>query len=186
MAGRFSLRRVAAPELAPAADDVAPEPEAQPEIVEAAPEPVGNPLLTEKLLDAKVRLHRRLIEDINLSALEKLPEEQIRGHVQQLVSQYVLLERLALNAQELNDFISEILDEMRGLGPLEPLLKDPAVNDILINGHECVYIERQGLLEPTAVRFKDEAHLLRIINKIVAAVGRRVDEFASDVRRPAA
>ena len=122
---------------------------------------------------AKVRLHRRLIEEINLSALEKLPEEEIRGHVQQLVSQYVLLERLALNGQELNDFISEILDEMRGLGPL---LKDPAVNDILINGHECVYIERQGLLEPTAVRFKDEAHLLRIINKIVAAVGRRVDE----------
>jgi pilus assembly protein CpaF len=176
MAGRFSLRRVAAPELAPAADDVAPEPEAQPEIVEAAPEPVGNPLLTEKLLDAKVRLHRRLIEEINLSALEKLPEEEIRAHVQQLVSQYVLVERLALNAQELNNFISEILDEMRGLGPLEPLLKDPAVNDILINGHECVYIERQGLLEPTAVRFKDEAHLLRIINKIVAAVGRRVDE----------
>jgi pilus assembly protein CpaF len=182
MAGRFSLRRVAAPELAPAADGVAPAPEpgpgpeAQPEIVEAAPEPVGNPLLTEKLLDAKVRLHRRLIEEINLSALEKLPEEEIRAHVQQLVSQYVLVERLALNAQELNNFISEILDEMRGLGPLEPLLKDPAVNDILINGHECVYIERQGLLEPTAVRFKDEAHLLRIINKIVAAVGRRVDE----------
>jgi pilus assembly protein CpaF len=93
-----------------------------------------------------------------------------------LVAQYVLAERLALNAQELGDFVSEILDEMRGLGPLEPLLKDPAVNDILINGHECVYIERQGLLEPTGVRFKDEAHLLRIINKIVAAVGRRVDE----------
>jgi pilus assembly protein CpaF len=176
MAGRFSLRRVAAPELAPAADAVAPEPEAQPEIVETVPEPVGNPLLTEKLLDAKVRLHRRLIEEINLSALEKLPEEEIRSHVQQLVSQYVLVERLALNAHELNDFITEILDEMRGLGPLEPLLKDPAVNDILINGHECVYIERRGLLEPTAVRFKDEAHLLRIINKIVAAVGRRVDE----------
>jgi pilus assembly protein CpaF len=65
---------------------------------------------------------------------------------------------------------------MTGLGPLEPLLKDPAVNDILINGHECVYVERKGMLEPTAVRFKDEAHLLRIINKIVSAVGRRVDE----------
>ncbi|MGC1348285.1 MAG: CpaF family protein, partial [Xanthobacteraceae bacterium] len=99
MASRFSLRRVAAPELAPPADDVAPESEAQPEIVEAAPEPVGNPLLTEKLLDAKVRLHRRLIEEINLSAMEKLPEEEIRGHVQQLVSQYVLVERLALNSQ---------------------------------------------------------------------------------------
>ena len=136
----------------------------------------ANPLLTDKLLDAKVRLHRRLIEEINLSALEKLPEEEIRNHIQQLVSQYVLVERLALNTQELNDFVSEILDEMTGLGPLEPLLKDPAVNDILINGHECVYVERQGMLEPTGVRFKDEAHLLRIINKIVSAVGRRVDE----------
>jgi pilus assembly protein CpaF len=178
MAGRFSLRRVAAPEPVPASEEVAPPPFVVPaaEAVEAMQEPAANPLLTEKLLDAKVRLHRRLIEEINLPALEKLAEEEIRGHVQQLVAQYVLAERLALNAQELGDFVSEILDEMRGLGPLEPLLKDPAVNDILINGHECVYIERQGLLEPTGVRFKDEAHLLRIINKIVAAVGRRVDE----------
>ena len=136
----------------------------------------SNPLLSDKLLDAKVRLHRRLIEEINLSALEKLPEEEIRRHVQQLVSQYVLVERLALNKQELAEFISEILDEMTGLGPLEPLLKDETISDILINGHECVYVERRGMLEPLAVRFKDEQHLLRIINKIVAAVGRRVDE----------
>ncbi len=101
---------------------------------------------------------------------------ETRSHIQQLVSQYVLVERLALNTQELNDFVSEILDEMTGLGPLEPLLKDQTVNDILINGHECVYVERMGVLEPTGVRFKDEAHLLRIINKIVSAVGRRVDE----------
>ena len=101
-----------------------------------------NPLLSDKLLDAKVRLHRKLIEEINLSALEKLPEEEMRRHVQQLVSQYVLVERLALNTQELADFVSEILDEMTGLGPLEPLLKDPSINDILINGHECVYVER--------------------------------------------
>src|SRR5262249_1011958 len=71
---------------------------------------------------------------------------------------------------------AEILDEMMGLGPIEPLLKDPSINDILINGHECVYIERAGMLEPTPVRFKDEGHLLRIVNKIVSAVGRRVDE----------
>src|SRR5271156_3585614 len=178
MAGRFSVRRVAAPELVPRSEDVAPAPATQTvaEPAEAAPEHGGNPLLTEKLLDAKVRLHRRLIEEINLSALEKLPEEEIRSHVQQLVSQYVMAERLALNARELNDFVSEILDEMNGLGPLEPLLKDPAVNDILINGHECVYVERKGLLEPSGIRFKDESHLLRIINKIVSAVGRRVDE----------
>src|ERR1700722_17365681 len=93
----------------------------------------SNPLLTDKLLDAKVRLHRRLIEEINLSALEKLPEEDMRKLVLQLVSQYIMTERLALNAQELSDFVSEILDEMVGLGPLEPLLKDSTVNDILIN-----------------------------------------------------
>jgi pilus assembly protein CpaF len=129
-----------------------------------------------KLLDAKVRLHRRLFEEINLAALEKLPEDQIRSQVQDMVAQYVLSERLALNAGELSDFVSEILDEMTGLGPLEPLLKDPSISDILINGHECVYVERRGILEPLPVRFKDEQHLLRIINKIVAAVGRRVDE----------
>ena len=142
----------------------------------AAPAAPSNPLLTDKLLDAKVRLHRKLIEEINLSALEKLPEDEIRKHVQQLVSQYILVERLALNAQELAGFVNEILDEMTGLGPIEPLLKDGSVSDILINGHECVYVERGGILEPTAVRFKDESHLLRIVNKIVSAVGRRVDE----------
>jgi pilus assembly protein CpaF len=174
MASRFSVARIALPEPAPAGEHAVMERPV--EASEPASEPATNPLLTEKLLDAKVRLHRRLIDEINLSALEKMPEEQIRSHILQIVSQYVLAERLALNTQELSDFASEILDEMRGLGPLEPLLKDHAVNDILINGHECVYIERQGVLEPTGVRFKDEAHLLRIINKIVSAVGRRVDE----------
>jgi pilus assembly protein CpaF len=100
----------------------------------------------------------------------------VRRQIAALVSQYVLAERIALNAQELEDFVDEIIDEMTGLGPIEPLLKDPSVNDILINGHECVYVERAGMLEPCGVRFKDEAHLLRIINKIVSAVGRRVDE----------
>src|SRR5258707_13427701 len=182
MIGRFTARRAATPEQAPAL------PEAPPEALQAvswtapppAPEPAAasaaNPLQTDKLLDAKVGLHRRLIEEINLSALEKLPEEEMRAHIQQLVAQYVMVERLALNAQELNDFVTEILDEMTGLGPLEPLLKDGSISDILINGHECVYVERGGLLEPCGVRFKDEAHLLRIINKIVPPVGRRVDE----------
>src|SRR5215211_8462603 len=180
MVGRFTARRAAAPEAVVVEEPTAalegvswtvfPEPSAEPA---AAP---ANPLLSDKLLDAKVRLHRRLIEEVNLSALEKLSENEIRQHIQQLVSQYILVERLALNAEELNEFVSEILDEMTGLGPLEPLLKDPTIADILINGHECVYVERSGVLEPCAVRFKDEAHLLRIINKIVAAVGRRVDE----------
>ncbi len=188
MFGRFTNRQIQAPEIVPEIVE-------QPELVAAeapAEQPMldtlanvaslpsaetrANPLLSSKLLDAKVRLHRRLIEEINLSALEKLPEEEMRKHVSGLVSQYVVSERLALNQQELADFVVEILDEMTGLGPIEPLLKDPTVNDILINGHECVYVERAGLLEPTLVRFKDEPHLLRIINKIVSAVGRRVDE----------
>jgi pilus assembly protein CpaF len=180
MIGRFTARRAPAPEPVvveePAAAlegvswTVFPEPSAEPV---AAP---ANPLLSDKFLDAKVRLHRRLIEEVNLSALEKLSEDEIRKHIQQLVTQYILVERLALNTEELAEFVSEILDEMTGLGPLEPLLKDPSIADILINGHECVYVERNGVLEPCPVRFKDEAHLLRIINKIVAAVGRRVDE----------
>ena len=180
MSGRFTTKRASASEPVVVTEASAPEkmswsvPEVAPE---AAPplQPV-NPLLSGKLLDAKVRLHKKLIEEINLSALDKLPEEEIHRHVQALVAQYVLAERLALNSQELNDFVSEILDEMTGLGPLEPLLKDPTIADILINGHECVYVERGGILEPLPVRFKDEQHLLRIINKIVSAVGRRVDE----------
>jgi pilus assembly protein CpaF len=181
MLGRFTSRRAAAPEPVAAPElSVALPPEATPALALVEPPaeaaaPV-NPLLSDKLLDAKVRLHRRLIEEINLSVLEKMPDEDVRRHVHALVSQYTLAERLALNAQELEDFVAEILDEMTGLGPIEPLLKDPMVNDILINGHEQVYVERAGVLEPTLVRFKDEAHLLRIVNKIVSAVGRRVDE----------
>jgi pilus assembly protein CpaF len=184
MAGRFTVRRSIAPEPPPAVEEAKPAsvgmsfavvPEPEPLKEKAASEP-ANPLLSDKLLDAKVRLHRRLIEEINLSALEKLPEDEMRAHIQQLVTQHVVAERLALNTHELNAFVSEILDEMTGLGPLEPLLKDPSISDILINGHESTFVERGGLLEPIACRFKDEAHLLRIINKIVSAVGRRVDE----------
>src|SRR5947209_20159363 len=148
-----------------------------PKLEEPNPEPIVSVSpLRDKLLDAKVRLHRRLIEEINLSAIEKVSEGEVRRQISALVAQYVLAERIALNAQELDDFVDEIIDEMTGLGPIEPLLKDPAVNDILINGHECVYVERAGMLEPTPVRFTAEAHLIRIVNKIVSAVGRRVDE----------
>jgi len=182
MLGRFTTRKASG-------QDTVTEPavmEAPPSFVSPLPEiaapeispdtPAANPLLSAKLLDAKVRLHRRLIEEINLPALEKLPEEEMKRQIHGLVSQYTMAERLPLNTRELADFVEEILDEMTGLGPIEPLLKDPTVNDILINGHECVYVERAGVLEPTVVRFKDEAHLLRIVNKIVSAVGRRVDE----------
>src|SRR6266700_1121085 len=188
MFGRFTAtRRIteAAAVATPAAEIPVLPPEEAPSLslvqdlpkLEPNPEPApSNSPLRDKLLDAKVRLHRRLIEEINLSAIEKVSEGEVRRQISALVSQYVLAERIALKAQELEDFVDEIIDEMTGLGPIEPLLKDPSVNDILINGHECVYVERAGMLEPTLVRFKDEAHLLRIVNKIVSAVGRRVDE----------
>jgi pilus assembly protein CpaF len=165
------MRRVTAPQLAP--EQPVPEMAFAPAVEEPQP---ANALHSEKVLDAKVRLHRKLIEEINLSAMEKLPPDEVRGEVHGLVAKYVVAERLAINGRELEEFVSEILDEMMGLGPLEPLLKDPTISDILINGHESIFVERRGILEPLAARFKDEAHLLRIINKIVAAVGRRVDE----------
>jgi pilus assembly protein CpaF len=181
MFGRFTTTRRPAPPAPPLADAppvaaemVTPSIVPQQVVVEDVIRP--NTLLSEKLLDAKVRLHRRLIEEVNLSVLEKMPDDEMRRQIHGLVQQYTLSERLPLNAQELDDFVAEVLDEMTGLGPIEPLLKDPSVNDILINGHEQVYVERRGVLEPTLVRFKDEPHLLRIVNKIVSAVGRRVDE----------
>src|SRR5688500_7679502 len=183
MTGRFSARqRIPSPELVPSMTDTAqpelkPAFELAPAIAERTPAPQSsNPLHSDKLLDAKVRLHRRLIEEINLSAMEKLPQEEVHAEISKIVGQYVLAERLAINSKEREEFISESMDEMTGRGPLEQRRKDPTSSDIRSNGHECIYVERRGLLEPLAARFKDEQHLLRIINKIVAAVGRRVDE----------
>src|SRR5262245_23886254 len=135
-----------------------------------------NPLQRPELIDAKIRLHRKLIDELNLSQIEKLSRPELREQVHKLVSEYVLAERIPLNQGELSDFVGEVMDELTGLGPIEPFLKDPTVTDILINTHEKVFIERFGQLETADVRFKDEAHVLRIVNKIVGAVGRRVDE----------
>jgi pilus assembly protein CpaF len=134
------------------------------------------PLQTPRLLEAKVRLHHRLIDELNLSHIERTPRAELHLQVQNLIKEYVSSERIPLNSRELGDFIDEVIDELTGFGPIEPILKDPIVTDILINTHERVYIERNGQLEPAPVRFRDEAHVLRIVNKIVGAVGRRVDE----------
>jgi pilus assembly protein CpaF len=127
------------------------------------------------LLDEKLKLHERIIDEFNLSALEKLPDE-LAKQVRAYVGDHVRRESLSLNQKELDTFSNEIIAEMTGYGPLEPLLKDPTVTDILINTHKRCYIERFGQLQEAKVHFKDEAHLLRIINRIVSAIGRRVDE----------
>jgi pilus assembly protein CpaF len=138
--------------------------------------PAETDSLARRILDAKVRLHRKLIDELDLAAIEKAGGGELRRFVAETVSRYVLEERLPVNAGELENLVDELIDEMTGLGPIEPLLKDPTVNDILINTHNDCYVERAGILERVPVFFKDEAHLLRIVNKIVAAVGRRVDE----------
>ncbi|MFD0933737.1 CpaF family protein, partial [Methylobacterium trifolii] len=148
------------------------------------PEPVAAPKAS--LIDAKVKLHGRIIDEFNLALIEKLSPDELARQVGRFVAEYASQERLPLNQRELEVFAADVLDEMVGLGPIEPLLKDPSVTDILINAHMSVYVERAGQLEPAPVRFKDEAHLLRIINKMVAAVGRRVDESSPmvDARLP--
>src|SRR5690242_14074586 len=126
--------------------------------------------------DVKVRLHQRLLEEINLAAIEKLPPEAFREQTGSLITKLLKAERVQLNQREQTQITNDVIDEMVGLGPLEPLLKDPTINDILVNTHRQVFVERQGRLELTPVIFQDERHLLRIITKIVSAVGRRVDE----------
>ena len=133
------------------------------------------------LLDEKLKLHERIIDEFNLVSLEKLPREDLVREVHAYLAVYVRMERLSLNQRELQAFAEEVVDEMTGFGPIEPLLKDPTVNDILINTHKKCFVERFGKLEETRVHFKDEAHLMRIVQKIVAHVGRRVDESSPTV-----
>ena len=128
--------------------------------------------------DLKVELHQRLLDVINLQALDKMSRQQIEAEVGDIVYEELSKQNQALNNQERKALVSDVLDELLGLGPIEPLLKDPTITDILINGYEQVFVERYGVLEPTNVRFKDERHLTRIIQKIVSAVGRRIDESA--------
>jgi pilus assembly protein CpaF len=126
--------------------------------------------------ELKVELHQRLIDIINLPALEKMSRQQIEAEIGDIVAEELAKQNQALNQAERKQLVGDILDELLGLGPLEPLLKDPTITDILVNGHDRVFVERYGVLEPSASRFKDEKHLLRIIQKIVSAVGRRIDE----------
>jgi len=127
-------------------------------------------------LDTKVRIHSRLIDTIDLSALEGLDTPTLKAQVRAIVQEIAAQDKMKLNKREVDDLASGIYDEMTGLGPLEPLLQDETISDILINTHEQVYVERGGELELSPVRFANEKHLLRIINRIVATVGRRIDE----------
>lgn len=141
---------------------------------------------SDRYLALKLDLHAYLIEKYNLAALDDTDSARLLSDIRPIVRDYIRDQGVALNAAELDTLVSDTADEMLGLGPIEPLLKDDSIADILINTHRRVYIERRGQLEITPVRFSDEAHLLRIINKIVSAIGRRVDESSPmvDARLP--
>ncbi len=128
------------------------------------------------LLELKVQVHRELLDEINLAQLDKMSRSQIDAEAGQLISDILSRHSLALNATERRAMINDVLDELLGLGPLEPLLKDESITDILVNGPEIVFVERRGRLQRVETRFKDEKHLFRIIQKIASAVGRRIDE----------
>ncbi len=130
----------------------------------------------QRMSDIKLELHRALLDNLNLAALEHATEQDLRQEIN-LISSEVLEEKaIVLNREDRMTLNSELYDEVTGLGPLETLLKDDTVNDILVNGPQQIFVERAGKLEMTDITFKDERHLLRIIDKIVSAVGRRVDE----------
>src|SRR3954454_20462666 len=126
--------------------------------------------------ELKFTLHRKLLDKINLEALATIDNQRVRSEVRQGGDSLIDSEPTLLSASEKHLITDEVLDEVFGLGPLEPLLQDSTISDILVNGSKQVYVERKGILELTSVMFRDDQHLLRIIDKIVSQVGRRVDE----------
>ncbi|HEY6948481.1 MAG TPA: CpaF family protein, partial [Gemmatimonadales bacterium] len=126
--------------------------------------------------EIKGRVHRKLIERLNLSSLDKLSREQVVDAIRKVVHDLLAQESAPLNFEEREELVRQVLDEIFGLGPIEPLMQDPEVSDVLVNTYKQVYIERHGKLEPTDVRFQDDKHLLQVIDRIVSAVGRRIDD----------
>jgi pilus assembly protein CpaF len=134
----------------------------------------------------KAAIHRKLIQKLDLERLTESDREQVRREVSQILENLVMGESTPMTLQERERLSQEVLNEVFGLGPLEPLLNDPSISDILVNSHRQVYIERNGILEPTPIQFRDDQHLMTIIDRIVSAVGRRVDESSPmvDARLP--
>ena len=137
-------------------------------------------------LEMKFGVHKKLLDRLNLEAMSALPAERVRQEVRPAVLRLVNEEKTPLSLAEKERLVEEVLDEVFGLGPLEPLLRDKTVSDILVTTPNMVYVERRGKLERTSIKFKDDAHLTRIIDRIVSRVGRRIDESSPmvDARLP--
>ena len=136
--------------------------------------------------DVKSELHRRVVDRLDLKNLDKIPPDRLKEQLRSVLASMLSGAEVPLNQGEREQMVQDLLDELTGLGPLETLLRDGGISDILVNTYSTVYIERGGKLEPTGVRFADNDHLLRIINRIVSRVGRRVDETSPmvDARLP--
>jgi pilus assembly protein CpaF len=143
-------------------------------LLKSSGRPKGSP--KPEYQELKFTLHRKLLDKINLEALATIDNQRVRGEVRNALMQLIDGEQTLLSSVEKQQICEEVLDEVFGLGPLEPLLQDPTISDILVNTHKQVYVERRGLLELTNVSFRDDPHLIRIIDKIVSQVGRRIDE----------
>jgi pilus assembly protein CpaF len=126
--------------------------------------------------EVKAKIHSQILEEMDLESLNKLQEEVARTRVAEAIRELLHRDRTPLTLREREQLVNEILDELFGLGPIEPLLEDPTVSDILVNGADNIYVERRGVLERTDFFFNDSHHLMRIIERIVSRVGRRVDE----------
>jgi pilus assembly protein CpaF len=131
---------------------------------------------SDRHFELKSEIHRKLLGVLNYERLASIPKDRVRAEIGRVVERLLEEERVPMTTAEQNRIVEEVLDEVLGLGPLEPLLKEPSITDILVNGYNKVYIERNGKLSLTQVRFRDNAHLLHIIEKIVSQVGRRIDE----------
>ncbi len=136
--------------------------------------------------ELKFSIHRKLLDRINLEAVYAMPGDRVRQEIRPSVAKLVNEEKTPLSLTEKDRLIEEVLDEVFGLGPLEPLLRDPTVSDILVTTPRLIYVERKGKLERTPIEFKDDAHLMRIIERVVSRVGRRIDESSPmvDARLP--
>ena len=143
-------------------------------------------LESQQFQQVKARVHRRLIERLNLSNLEKTEREQVVDTIRKVVHDLLTQDMVPLNFDEREILIGQVLDEIFGLGPLEPLIQDPTISDILVNTAHQVYVERGGRLEKADVRFQDDKHLLQVIDRIVSGVGRRIDDSSPmvDARLP--
>jgi pilus assembly protein CpaF len=143
-----------------------------PEVVQAPAQPRKG----ERFEEVKSKVHTLLVENLNISPTETLDRSDVTVATQQLLERFLASEKLPMGTAERQVLVQELVEEIIGLGPLEPLLKDPTISEIMVNGPKNIYIERNGKLQKTSVTFKDNAHVMHIIERIVSAVGRRVDE----------